>query len=73
MGWREVAPERLIMIKKGKEKEAIRNRVLDIVNDFEDKLQTKPDLSNIWATLDEDAQQDILECCVGVLLEEFGY
>lgn len=61
------------MIKKGKAKEAIRSRVLDIVNVFEDKLQTTSYLSDIWDTLDEDAQQDILECCVGVLLEEFGY
>lgn len=59
------------MIKKGKEKEAIRNRALDVVNTLEDKLQT--DLSKVWYTLDEDSQQDILECCVGVLLKEFGY
>ncbi len=59
------------MIKKGKKKEAIRARALDIVSTFEDKLQTN--LSDKWFKLDEDAQQDILECCVGVLLEEFGY
>lgn len=63
----------MAMIKKGKKKEAIRSRALDIVNMFEDKLQTKPELNDIWAMLDEDAQQDILECCVGVLLEAFGY